>query len=89
VSCMERIVNNFRCIAKGIDTTSIEKEWIENLSLEMWRINSYMQSTVRRELQQMQFNFGNISNQKLEEVRALLAGEEGKNCLDDSISTYI
>ena len=86
---MERGVDIFRCIAKGTDTPSVEREWIEGLISEMSRENAYIQGTVRRELQIMQFGVGNISNQKLEEVRALLAGEEGKNCLDDSISTYI
>jgi len=86
---MERGVDIFRCIAKGTDTPSVEREWIEGLISEMSRENAYIQGTVRRELQIMQFGVGNISNQKLEQMRCLLAGKNERNCLDDAISMYI
>lgn len=86
---LERMLNIFRCIAKGGETIPEEKEWVKSVTAERSRENSYMRAAVRREMQILQFDVPNISKTKLLEVTAVLAGDNSKVCIDDVITMYI
>lgn len=86
---LERMLNIFRCVAKGEETIPEEKEWVASVTADTSRENSYMRTMIRREMQNLQFDVPNISKTRLLEVSTMLAGDDSKLCVDDAIAMYI
>jgi hypothetical protein len=86
VSKLQRMVDMFRCLAKGVDAPTDERDWAANVSAGAATRNHYMCATVRREVRTLQFQLTDISHTKIEEILHALGENNSKPRFDREIS---
>ena len=79
----------FRSIARGVESTVEEKEWVAGVIVDISQENSYIRAIVRREMSVLQFKVPNIPHTMVQDMSRVLGGYVSKSCLDDEIAMYI
>jgi hypothetical protein len=68
---------------------SDEKDWVAGVIAERSRGNSYIRTTVRREMGILQFEIPNIPYGSIQKIWRVLAGNVTESRLDNELAMYI
>ena len=82
-------MNVFRVTSQGVETTSADDDWVEEMLTKKTQ-GGYIRSTVRREITSgMHYDIMNLSNEKMNNIRSILTGASPRTRLDSVAEMYI
>jgi hypothetical protein len=79
----------FRRLAKVEEITSDEKDWVGGVIAERSCENSYIRTTVRREMRILQLEIPNIPSGPIQKIWRVLVGNGTEGRLDNELVMYI